>query len=176
MFERNRIDNADQGTLSVIITMADGREVSGKLAISAGRSLYEALNGATQFFDFEPYDGERGFIAKSTIASVKSIKVPRAPNLNQKLRDLDGFDPHAILGVTRDCSWDDIRRAYHARAKAYHPDRYSTAELPEDVANYLAAMARRINTAYAVLEQAESARKQRASLRQAPIFTSTPRV
>ena len=39
---------------------------------------------------------------------------------------------------------DEIRQAYFAQAKVYHPDRYATAELPTEVIEYLFAMARRI--------------------------------
>ncbi len=175
MFERNRIETADLGTLSIVLTMSDGREIAGKLALPAGRSLPEALNGQSQFLDFEPFDGDRTFIAKSAIAAVKQIKVPRAPNLNLRLRELDGFDPHAVLGVTRESDWDEIRRAYHTLAKTYHPDRYATAELPDEAATYLATMSRRINQAYSILESAEAARKQRANAKQQPIYTSAAR-
>ena len=175
MFERNKIDNADQGTLSVVLTLADGREINGKLAIPAGRTLLEAVNGPALFLDFEAFNGERSLVAKASLTSVKLIKVPRAPNLLQRLRDLDGFDPHAILGVGLDTGWDDVRRAYHALAKTYHPDRYSTAELPDEVQSYLAAMARRINAAFALLETAHTQKKQRKVHLQEPVYTSPAR-
>ena len=175
MFERNRIDNADQGTLAVTLTLPDGRQMGGKLAIAAGRSLFEALNSPAQFLDFEAFDGERTFIAKSSVTAITQIKVPRALSLQQRLRDLDGFDPHVILGTATDTPWDEVRRAYHVLAKTYHPDRYSTAELPEEVQTYLAAMARRINAAYAVLELTHTQRKHTAALRQEPIYTSPAR-
>ena len=175
MFERNRIDNADQGTLAVVLTMADGRDIGGKLAIAAGRTLFEALNGSAMFLDFEAFDGERTYVAKTSVSGVKQIKVPRAPSLQQRLRDLDGFDPHVILGTTADMTWDEVRRAYHVLAKVYHPDRYSTAELPDEVQSYLAAMARRINSAYAALEAVHALRKHSAALRQQPVYTSPAR-
>jgi curved DNA-binding protein CbpA len=61
--------------------------------------------------------------------------------------------------------------AYFALAKAYHPDRYATAELPAEVRDYLAAMARRINAAHAALDVPQ----KRQALRQEPIFTSPGR-
>jgi preprotein translocase subunit Sec63 len=40
-------------------------------------------------------------------------------------REVDGgpWDPHAILGVPRDASEDDVSRAYRDRLKECHPDR-----------------------------------------------------
>ena len=44
---------------------------------------------------------------------------PRRP------REVDGgpWDPHAILGVPRSATADDLTRAYRDRLKEYHPDR-----------------------------------------------------
>jgi DnaJ-domain-containing protein 1 len=37
--------------------------------------------------------------------------------------DPRGWDPHAVLGVARDASRDEIAQAYRAQLKRYHPDR-----------------------------------------------------
>ena len=96
-------------------------------------------------------------------------------NLGQRLRDLDGFDPWQILGVERGTSWGDTRAAYHRLAKAYHPDRYATAELPDEVISYLSGMARRVNAAYSALEASQAQKRQYAGKRQEPIFTTPAR-
>ena len=31
-------------------------------------------------------------------------------------------DPHAVLGISKDASQDEIKRAYRKKAKEYHPD------------------------------------------------------
>ena len=175
MFERNKIDNADQGLVSVEITLTQGTGLIGKIAMPAGRNFFEFLSGASLFVEFETLEGERKFLAKSSIEMLQVISVPRGVNLNQRLRDLDGFDPYSILGLDRNASWDDTRTAFHCLAKVYHPDRYATAELPDEVKNYLSVMARRINAAYATLETAHAQRKNYASQRQEPIYTSPQR-
>ena len=97
--------------------------------------------------------------------------MPKAPSLGARLKDVDGFDPHAVLRIDHGASRDEVRHAYFALAKAYHPDRYATAELPEEVRDYLSAMARRINAAHAALDVPERKKAARAE----PVFTTPPR-
>ena len=176
MFERNKVDNQPEtSAVTIEASLDDGRILKGKVAIPMQRTIYDVLNGPGSFIDFEPFDGERHLIAKSTLRSLKMIATGRGPNLQARLRDADGFDPYAILGVPRGSAWDDVKAAYHRLAKAYHPDRYSSAELPREVADYLAAMARRVNAAYAALEVPQAARKQAVAARSAPVYTSPSR-
>lgn len=175
MFERNRIDTQDQGQTSVVLTLSDGQDALGKITMPASRSVIDFLNGPATFVEFEPFEGEKSFIAKSAIRALKVMNPPRVANVNQRLRDLDGFDPFQILGLERGAGWDDTRSAYHRLAKIYHPDRYATAELPEEVVSYLSGMARRINAAYSALEASYAQKKQYIGLRQEPIYTSPGR-
>ncbi|RLN61771.1 hypothetical protein BBJ29_001388 [Phytophthora kernoviae] len=39
---------------------------------------------------------------------------------------------YEVLGVSVDCSADDIRRAYHQAARKYHPDKRTTASSGHD--------------------------------------------
>jgi hypothetical protein len=171
MFERTRTDNVPEtNAVPVEIALTDGTVTKGKLLVTGTKTAADALNGSGGFVEFEPYGGERSFLAKAQLASVKLVGLPRAHNLNARLRDAD-LDPFAVLGVAAGADRDDIRRAYVGLAKRYHPDRYATAELPDEVRTYLADMARRINAAYAALDVPE--RKQAA--RAAPIFTHAGR-
>ena len=172
MFDRNSADNVPEpSALSVEVALVDGTITRGKLLVATGKTVVEALNGAGGFIEFEPYGGERSFLAKAQLASIKSVRVPKAPNLRARLSDPDGFDPYAVLGVTVGTSREEARQAYFRLAKAYHPDRYATAELPEEVRDYLAAMARRVNAAHAALEVPQ----KRQAVREEPIFTSPGR-
>jgi hypothetical protein len=172
MFERNRVDNVPEtNSIPVEVAFADGAVAKGKLLVPLGKSVADALNGTGSFVEFEPYGGERTYVAKAQLASVKLVGVPRLPNLEARLVDHDGFDPHRILGLSAAASREEVRTAYFMLAKAYHPDRYATAELPTEVRDYLAAMARRINAAHAALEVPQ----KRQAARAVPIFTSAGR-
>ena len=175
VFERNKIDSVEQGLLSVELTLADGRVLAGRVALPVARGLADFLNGGAAFLEFTPFEGERTFIAKSTLAAVRPLDVARPTGLVQRTRDMDEFDPRGVLGVSPETPFEEVRQAFLKQAKVYHPDRYSNVELPVEVAAYLAAMARRINAAYAALEQPHVARKQAAALRQEPVYTSATR-
>lgn len=175
MFERNRQESLEQVATAVEITLDDGTVDAGKLLIPASRSAFDVLNGPALFLEFEPYEGERRFIAKSSLKAVKLLAGAKPPNLAQKVRDLDGFDPHTVLGVAVGAPWDEIRAAYLTRAKTYHPDRFAGVDLPVEVQVYLSGMLRRINASYAALETAEQARKNNVVRRQTLVYSSEAR-
>jgi hypothetical protein len=167
MFERGK--GGREGPVEVEIDLGDGQKRNGKVILPPGRTLPEVLNGAATFIEFQPVDGERTFIAKSALHSVTPSNVPPAPDLWAGPTQGGTFDPYAILGITADSSRDDARDAYLKLAKLYHPDRYATTELPEEVRDYLAVMVRRINAAH----ESVQARLQRKATKQEPVFTKT---
>lgn len=178
MFERVRVDNvsgAQPQAVPAEITLDDGRVLRGRFLVPPGRGLVEFLNGNAVFVDFEAYGAERMLLAKSTLRSVKLVNVPGSSQLSNRLSEIDGFDPFAILGVKSGASVDEVKSAYHRLAKIYHPDRYSMAELPSEVREYLAAMVRRINAAFAALEAPVAAVRSSAAARAEPVYTSRPR-
>lgn len=175
MFERNRVDNMTQGqqaALPVEITLDDGSLLRGRFLVSANRPVHEILNGPTLFLEFQPYGGESSLIAKSTIRAIKLVNAPNAHQLKSGARPGEAFDPHQILGVTPDATADEIRRAYHELAKIYHPDRYATAMLPDEVREYLAATVRRINLAFQALDRSRIEASHRATARSEAVYTS----
>ena len=165
MFERNRSDVQEQVAVAVELVLDDGSIVTGKLMIATSRSVFDVLNGPALFVDFEPYEGERRFIAKASVKAVKLLAGAKPLNLAQKSRDLDGFDPHTTLGVKAGAEWEDVRTAYLTLAKAYHPDRFATVDLPPEVSAYLSGMLRRVNSAYSALEMAHQARRASPQVR-----------
>lgn len=178
MFERTRVDNmvqSQQVPVPAELTLDDQTVMKGELMMPATRPIHEVLNGAGVFLEFKVYGGESQLLAKSTIRGIRLVQVPGANQL-RSARQGDGFDPHQVLGVRSDASYDEIRKAYFALAKTYHPDRYAMAELPEEVRDYLSAMARRVNLAFQALERVHRVEMNRAPTMAEPIYTSRPRV
>ena len=91
------------------------------------------------------------FLARSAIAAVKEFNVPRNDQMNRRAAILDQFDPYEVLGLKRGADATQIRNAYVTLAKVYHPDRFIRTDLPPEVAEYLGAVATRINLAYSEL-------------------------
>lgn len=158
MFERNVIDrgsDASRKSIALRILFDDGREVSGLCFVVATRTLDEELNQPGLFLDFEPYEGERAYISKSSIKRISQIDLPKADQLTRTGYACDAADPYAILNVQRGELPAVIQAAYHRLAKQYHPDRFAGLELPSEMATYAADMSRRINEAYSMLLAAE---------------------
>jgi hypothetical protein len=174
MFDRSKGDTVDTSGVSVVLTLTDGAELKGRLAVPTGRSMAEILNGTAQFVEFEEYAGARMHLAKHAIGHIRLASPPRGQGL-ARMRDADGFDPHAILGLPLGAPFENVRAAYLAKAKTYHPDRYANAELPDEVKRYLEDMARRINAAFSALEEPHQQSRQNAVHRLAPVYSSPAR-
>lgn len=168
MFERGN-KSQGSGKPSVTITLSDGRTVNGNVLVPPGRMLFDFLNSPWSFVEFEPAGAPRTYIAKSDMRSVSPVTVAPAPSLPD-LTSEDGFNPFAVLGVTAGADKGDVHRAYIRLAKIYHPDQYATAGLPQEVCDYLSAMARRVNAAY---EAVEAARPKPAAARQEAVFRTS---
>lgn len=137
--------------IQVVLTLATGMQMRGNIWVSKTKTLHEELNRGETFLEFEPLDGTRMFIARSAIAAVKEYNVPRNDQLSRKQGLLDQFDPYEVLGLQKGASAAEIRSAYVALAKMYHPDRFIRTEMPTEVAEYLSSVATRINLAYSEL-------------------------
>lgn len=156
MFERSAVDNVSHRTTKPVLVdlrLTDGQRMSGHLEVSTQRGLVETLNAGGAFLEFTDIDGETHVLAVNTIAAVKRLEVPRAEQLAARLRALDEANPWAILALQPGADRDAIRTAYHRLAKQYHPDRFAGSELPTEIADYVSAVARRLNMAYAALSQ-----------------------
>ena len=133
----------------VTLTFHDGSKsvVSVKLPLSG--KLAETLNNQDQFLDVISGTGEAYFIAKSKVARAQATEIPHA-TLNQRRRNADQaqFNPYAVLGVQSTASKEEIREAYVGLVKMYHPDRFLTLDIPQEMKDYAASMQARINLAY----------------------------
>lgn len=62
-------------------------------------------------------------------------------------------DPYKVLGVSRDASDDEIKKAYRELARKYHPDNYAGSPL----ADLAGEKMKEINTAYSEIQKARAA-------------------
>lgn len=76
-------------------------------------------------------------------------------------------DPYKVLGVSPDASDEEVKRAYRALAKKYHPDRN-----PGDAA--AAQKMREINAAYEQIKDPDKAQQPGAAADTAVTVTATP--
>lgn len=142
-----------QTEVPVTLTRRDGIVERGRVLLPYGTTLDDRLNSEAAFLEFHPYGGAQTYLAKAEIRSIEPTNVPKPSNVNAKLNNTTAsVDPYEVLGVPRGASATEVKVAYRRLAKLYHPDRYASAELPEEVTVYLAAMARRVNAAYAALQ------------------------
>jgi preprotein translocase subunit Sec63 len=118
------------------------------MLVARDKTLTDTFNMPVPFFEFDDFDQGPMVIAKTSIASLRPHKMPVADQLDKKISALDKSDPYRILGLGKSAARDEIRSAYLALARLYHPDRFASTELPPEVAEYIDAMARRINIAY----------------------------
>ena len=68
-------------------------------------------------------------------------------------------DPYKVLGVDPDASMEDIKKAYRAMAKKYHPDRHNDPVAKEMAEEKMAE----INAAYDAIESGEAKRQRSQS-------------
>ena len=158
MLDRNRSSNSTEMTEAPVrIVLIDGSELNGHISMPTTTRLDAFINNADGFLPFTDHEGVMQFIAKTQVAAIQPIAVPRASQLSRRLAEGTTFDPHDVLEVERGSGLDAIRQAYVMKARLYHPDRFAGIDLPREMAAYLKAMQQRVNIAYEALSQGKSA-------------------
>ncbi|MFT3670600.1 J domain-containing protein [Aestuariivirga sp.] len=133
----------------VHLTLASGKTMMVSLKLPMSGKLADVLNNADRYLDVLGPEGEQFFLSKDMVHRVAAADPPKASlNLNRRSSDQSGFNPWAVLGVTREASADDIRAAWLSLVKMYHPDRFANLEMPQEMKDYAAAMLARINVAH----------------------------
>ncbi len=156
MFERNAVDQGaglEKKGHPVHVILDDGSKLRGRIMVAKTRTIKQELNSEGRFVVFEPYRGDQMLLAKGSIRSLSVTNVPKASQLEGRDFRQKDFDPHAVLGVAHGASHELVRSAYHKLVKAYHPDRYASHDLPDEILEYASAMLQRINLAYASLSE-----------------------
>lgn len=170
MFERLKVDDANQTKdVAVEIMLADDQVVAGNIRVPVQRTVFTVLNSDAGFIDFNPFEGERAFIAKSAVRSVRPLQEISDVSRDALSKRSQSFDPHAILEIEKGTDTEGLRQAYLKLTKLYHPDRFANAGLPSEVSDYLAVRAQQINMAYDVLKSAQPKVK---AVRSEPVWES----
>lgn len=143
----------DNVTITVLISLTDRTTMTGNIQRPRTRTLVEYMNNSTLFMEVERKDGSHVTLAKASIRTIEPYEAPRANQLSQEMQKFESFEPHEVLGVPKGAPRETIREAYLKLQRMYHPDRYTGTELPGEVADYINAIARRVNIAYSILSE-----------------------
>lgn len=143
-------DHDNRLKLPITLSLGDGRDFLGDLIVSVGGNVERTLNNDSKFILFGDLDGSERMIAKSAIIEVSTRKTAKIVKLPTEAK-VDDADPYELLAIEKTATDQEIKDAWHAKARAYHADKFANVELPPEVAAYTNAMSRRINEAYAVL-------------------------
>lgn len=104
-------------------------------------------------------EGEGAYLAR--VAEIFGFSEREFKRLKNAHLGLASDDPYLILGVDKDISDEDLKRAYRRSAAANHPDRMMAKGVPAELmglANHKMAM---INRAYAEIREERRKRDER---------------
>jgi hypothetical protein len=138
----------ERSRIAVALTLGSGETLHGHVVASQSGRLRDTINGADFYLEFEKRDGTISFLAKRTVASVRSDEQPRADQLTRRAAAVENFDPFTMLGLERSAGPNEVKTAYWAKARLYHPDKLAGKDLPKEVQDYMTAMFMRIHAAY----------------------------
>jgi DnaJ-domain-containing protein 1 len=145
----------------VVVVLTTGERLQGSIILARAQKLTEALNRPDAFIEFER-DGRGSTIAKHAIAQVTSLNLPKTDQLSRRVPD-SGFDPYRLLDVEPDATHEQVRAAYIAKARLYHPDQFANQPLPPEVIEYLKATFIHVQTAYEELSAREAKKPARVA-------------
>lgn len=145
-------NETERQRVAVTLTLHSGEILNGHVFLGRAQKLRDLMNNHDQFIDFEKRDDTLTLIAKSVIAMIAPIDLPRTDQMTRRLQSGTAFDPHQILTVDRGANPGEVRAAYLAKVRLYHPDKLAAKDVPKEVVDYMNAMFIRIQKAYDELE------------------------
>lgn len=142
------------------------KRADGATLIAAKRNIVSIIENLDQPRDapHEPPDAEAAQDAQASAdetrkdESAAADKDPKAARAGSRR----GGDPYEILRIPRTATIEEIKRAYHARIKAVHPDTLARLDLDEDIERAANLTAQRVNRAYRALLRERKADIDRA--------------
>jgi hypothetical protein len=133
---------------SVEIELVNGKTLRGVLERPRSKPLAVFMNGDDTFIELHLFDGSAVQVAKSSLMTCRERAAQKSDPLGTSGDGAETDNPLVILGIQRAESREQVRRAYVARMRLYHSDRYGGVELPPEVQSHMEAMTKRINVAY----------------------------
>lgn len=143
---------SERQRVAVTLTLASGDVLNGHVFIGRAQKLRDLLNNPDTFIDFEKRDSTVAMIAKRAITAIAAIDLPRTDHLTRRTNSAATFDPYHTLGVDPGANPGEVRAAYLAKARLYHPDKLASKDVPREVGDYMNAMFIRIQKAYDELD------------------------
>jgi DnaJ-domain-containing protein 1 len=147
------------------LELSDGTRLKGMLFVSPQGRVLDMLNDGRAFLPLETEAGEVLFLHKDAIRKVALLPEParesgRSDHGHKQPNQAPSpmLDPYELLGISRDCSADEIREAYRRRCRENHPDRLQALGLPRDYVDLATQRMAEINAAYDRVRQARQFR------------------
>lgn len=168
-----RIQTAEQNGHSISLSPGEAFVLS---RVAAPVSIKEllALGGMSEEETLRAIYGLRsaGFLMRAGAQAAASRRASEPENLEAFLKRIDrASDYYETLNIDRAATSDDVRNAYHALARAYHPDRFHQAD--EALRSRIDSAFARIARAYEVLRD-QSERAAYDDKLKAPTATKEP--
>jgi hypothetical protein len=126
------------------LTMTSGELLEGFLFVPRNERVVDMMNDDRSFVPFEMLDGSVVIIAKAAIARVTDFSEQKAPEVDPSAAE----SPHRVLGVLPSATEDEIRQAYLALVRRYHPDQWNGVQVPEGLMSLARERLTLINAAY----------------------------
>lgn len=93
------------------------------------------------FPKYKTYDTKDGMGSPDQWKSVFNARL----GLEEAKKVIGGRDPYEVLGITKNSTWEEIKKAHRAMVMKYHPDRNSDENA---VFNF-----KKIQAAYEIIEE-----------------------
>ena len=148
-------NESERQRVAVTLTLHSGDVLNGHVFLGQAQKLRDLLNNPDSFIDFEKRDNTVAMIAKRAITAITPIDLPRTDHLLRRTSGIATFDPYHTLGVEPGANQGEVRAAYLAKARLYHPDKLASKDVPREVGDYMNAMFIRIQKAYDELDKSK---------------------
>lgn len=144
--------NNASNKLDVSVKMADGSIINGSITAGLSAGLMGAVNKEQPFIEIADESGVKRCLGQAHIMSIevkKPFEKPDAPSA--KSANLN--NAFTMLNLQPGCTPEAAKQRYHEMMKKYHPDKFQSVELPEEIKAYLADMSQQLGTAYQIINQ-----------------------